>query len=181
MHLPSHPSQALEGDSYTLARRLRWWCRPLLAGIAIGASLSLALAFPLPVLAKTFHCGAGDVRCLVDAIDTANANGTKHTIRLEAGTYTLTAVDDVTDGANGLPSVTSTLTIRGGADATILERDASAPPFRLFKALVTAAAAPLRHCESSPGLHGPSGCPAVRRSILCGSYTQESCRRPACR
>src|SRR5713226_5562203 len=47
-------------------------------------------------------------------------------------TYTLTAVDNDTDGPNGLPSITSTLTIKGaGADTTILERASSAPGFRL--------------------------------------------------
>jgi hypothetical protein len=44
------------------------------------------------------------------------AHGKKNTIRLEAGTYTLTAIDN-------LPSVTSTLTIRGaGDDATVIAR-----------------------------------------------------------
>jgi hypothetical protein len=97
------------------------------------AAIGLALAAPHPVQAKTFHCGAGDVACLIAAITEANANGQKHnTIRLEAGTYTLTTVDNNTDGANGLPSVTSPLTIRGaGADGTTIERDANAPVFRL--------------------------------------------------
>src|SRR5262249_23627969 len=79
------------------------------------------------------HCGAGDVPCLIDAINEANANGTKNTIRLDAGTYTLTAVDNTPNNPNGLPSVTSTLTIRGaGADTTRIERDSSAPRFRLL-------------------------------------------------
>src|SRR5438105_3266184 len=108
-------------------RRLRWW--RITWSVAAVMALGLALALPLAVQAKTFQCGAGDVQCLIDAINEANANGEKNTIRLEAGTYTLTAVDNDT---NGLPSITSTLTIKGdGADTTILERDSSAPSFRL--------------------------------------------------
>jgi hypothetical protein len=68
-----------------------------------------------PSQAADFSCAAGDVACLLAAIATANANGETNTITLAAGTYTLTAVDNTTDGANGLPSVTSAwpLTIRG--------------------------------------------------------------------
>ncbi len=64
-----------------------------------------------------------------------------NTIRLEAGTYTLTAFDNdnlAGDGANGLPSVTGPLTIRGrAAAATIIERAGTAPLFRLFHIAVT--------------------------------------------
>ena len=65
-----------------------WWCLPwrLAAVIALGLTLANSSA----VQAKTFHCGAGDVQCLIDAINAANANGQKNTIRLAAGTYTLT-------------------------------------------------------------------------------------------
>jgi hypothetical protein len=104
--------------------------------------LTLGLAFVTPpsAHAKIFHCGAGDVRCLIDAIHKANANGKKNTIRLAAGTYTLTAVDNTTDGSNGLPSITSEfrLTIRGAKDeATIIERQSGAPSFRLIHVAAT--------------------------------------------
>src|SRR5262249_29276828 len=48
-------------------------------------------------------------------------------------TYTLTAVDNTTDGPNGLPSVTSTLTLQGAeADTTVIERaPMPRPSFRL--------------------------------------------------
>jgi hypothetical protein len=86
-----------------------------------------------PGQAADFTCPAGDVACLKAAITTANANGETNTITLVAGTYTLTTVDNTTNGANGLPSITSKLTIRGaGVDTTIIERDASAPRFRLL-------------------------------------------------
>jgi hypothetical protein len=67
-------------------------------------------------------------------------NGEDDTITLGAGTYTVTTVDQETDGPNGLPSITSTLTIRGaGAEATILARDPSAPRFRLVHVAATGA------------------------------------------
>ena len=107
----------------------------MLRSIALGASLGLALALPLSVQAKTFRCGAGDVQCLIDAINDANANGQTNTIRLEAGTYTLTAVNN---DANGLPVITSPLTITGrGADTTSIERDASAEAFRILEVATT--------------------------------------------
>jgi hypothetical protein len=73
------------------------------------------------------------VACLIAAISTANSNGEVNTIRLQAGTYTLRAPDNDTDGPNGLPSITSPLTIVGaGARNTIIEREAAAPQFRLL-------------------------------------------------
>jgi parallel beta-helix repeat protein len=85
-----------------------------------------------PSQAAEFLCAAGDVACLSAAMQAANANGEVNTITLEAGLYTLTAVDNDTDGPTGLPSVTSALTLRGaGAGSTIIERTASAPRFRL--------------------------------------------------
>lgn len=111
-------------------RRLRcmlWSMRLLVAMLVV-----LALAAVRLSQAADFACAAGDVACLIVAINTANANGEANTITLEAGTYTLTAVDNTTDGPNGLPSVTGMVTIQGaGADATSLEREARVPGFRL--------------------------------------------------
>ncbi len=105
----------------------------LRVALLIGA---LGLARPLP--AAEFSCPAGDVACLIDAITQANTNGEANTITLETGTYTLTAVDNTTDGPNGLPVITSTLTITGqGAETTLIERDASAPLFRLLAVAAT--------------------------------------------
>ena len=129
-------TEQLHQHTRTVERRLRWWRIPW--KMAAVVALGLALALPLPVQAKTFHCGAGDVQCLIDAINAANANGQKNTIRLEAGTYTLTAVDNTAFGANGLPTVTGPLTITGeGAETTIIERDASAPRFRIVDVAAT--------------------------------------------
>src|SRR5437867_12865883 len=117
-------TQALEAQTRTAGRRLRGW-RLLPWRVPVVAALGLALVLPLAIQAKTFHCGAGDVQCLIDAINEANANGKKNTIRLAAGTYTLTGVDneDLTTGATGLPVMTSPFTITGaGAESTIIER-----------------------------------------------------------
>jgi len=124
-------THARDVPTYPGERRRRWW--PLAWPVAAVATLGLALALPHSVQAKTFYCAAGDVTCLIDAINQANTQGDKNLIRLQAGTYTLTAVDNDTEGPNGLPVITSPLTITGhGAETTIIERDASAPVFRFF-------------------------------------------------
>jgi hypothetical protein len=128
-------TKQLQQHTRTVERRLRWGRIPW--RVAVVAALGLALALPLPLHAKTFQCGAGDVLCLIAAINEANANGEKNTIRLAAGTYTLTARDNFTSGFNGLPSVTSTLTITGaGAKTTSIERADTAPGFRIFQVAV---------------------------------------------
>jgi hypothetical protein len=113
--------------------RGRSWGAGLMDGLAVVAAMSVVLVAFGPVQAAVFQCPSGDVACLIAAINTANGNGEDDTITLAAGTYTVTTVDHEADGPNGLPSVTSPLTIRGsGADSTILERAANAPPFRLL-------------------------------------------------
>src|SRR5215510_6062881 len=67
----------------TGAQRQRWG--RLTWRVAVMAVFGLVLARPAVVQTKTFHCGAGDVQCLIDAMTTANANGTPNTITLEAG------------------------------------------------------------------------------------------------
>jgi hypothetical protein len=104
--------------------------RPRMPGAASHrawvAAILLSLAGLLagtPSEAAHFRCAAADVACLKTAISQANANGQDNTIVLAAGVYTLDAVDNDTEGANGLPSVTGTLTIRGaGADLTTITR-----------------------------------------------------------
>jgi hypothetical protein len=90
--------------------------------MTLAAALLVTWMAPHLTQAKTFHCRATDTPCLITSITEANTNGQKtNDIRLEVGTYTLTAVNNDTDGPNGLPSVTSTLTITGdGADTTII-------------------------------------------------------------
>ena len=47
------------------------------------------------VESAVFHCAGGDVPCLINAINQSNINGESNTIRLEAGTYSLTEVDNL--------------------------------------------------------------------------------------
>jgi hypothetical protein len=107
--------------------------------------------------AAEYTCAAGDVACVITALHAANATGEADTITLAAGTYSLTAVDNDTEGPNGLPSITSTLTITGaGADRTILERTASAPSFRLMH-VAAAGALTLEGLTMRGGLSGSGG------------------------
>src|SRR5262245_57194966 len=104
--------------------------------VVVGLLGLLGLAGPLD--AAEFACAAGDVACLITAIHAANTNEEANTITLAAGLYTLTAVGNNTDGPTGLPSVTGALHLRGaGADSTVLERAAGAPPFRLLHVAAT--------------------------------------------
>src|SRR5262245_42114791 len=75
--------------------------------VTVTAAVGLALVTSHSAHAKTFRCPAGDVACLIAAITEANAAPDEDTIRLSAGAYTVTAVDNVTFGPNGLPSVTT--------------------------------------------------------------------------
>src|SRR5262245_34402191 len=62
---------------------------------------------------------AGNVADLITDINAANAAGGSNTIALVAGTtFTLTAVDNTTDGATGLPVIAAndSLTIVGNGD-----------------------------------------------------------------
>src|SRR4029453_19072689 len=120
------------------ARMVEWRRRGwrILWRVAAVAGPGAVLARPAGVQADTFPCGAGDVQCLIDAINEANATRQENTIRLAAGTYPLTKVDNDTEGPNGLPSITSALVILGGgARATSIERafpQFADPDFRLL-------------------------------------------------
>src|SRR5919197_1707118 len=119
---PTHPTGTLRQD------RQGWLRWGLVWSVAMATVLGLTLLSPATVQARTFHCRAGDVACLIASINAANASGKANEIDLEAGIYTLTAVDNSTEGVNGLPMVASPLTITGGGlDATIIEPAASAP------------------------------------------------------
>jgi hypothetical protein len=102
---------------------------------ALGLALLVGPSFVVvsPTYASTINVGC-DVNELVNAINTANANADADTLELAQDcAYTLTAVDnsDVTYGPNGLPIITSDITINGN-HATIA-RDANAPAFRLWQ------------------------------------------------
>jgi hypothetical protein len=66
---------------------------------------------------------------LIAAINNANASAGADTITL-LNDITLTAINNTINGANGLPSITSDITIIG--DGHAISRNTSAPDFRIF-------------------------------------------------
>jgi len=65
----------------------------------------------------------GDVSGLISAIDAANANPDPDTICLADGsTYTLTSINNTTSGANGLPPITTDITLVGNGATLARER-----------------------------------------------------------
>jgi hypothetical protein len=112
----------------------------LWAMLALGALAVVLL--PGPAAAQHSN-GARDqgnwtarsVSELIAAIDAANLAGGSHTINLAPGkTFTLTGVNNITDGPTGLPVIAANnnLTIRGNG-ATIARSTApGTPAFRLF-------------------------------------------------
>ena len=99
----------------------------------VGFTVMLALTLAYTAQARTIHCGAEDVQCLIVAINEANDDGHhKTTIRLAPGTYTLTNADNDTDGPNGLPSITSNLTMEVTHNKMASLIRSSDRSFRLF-------------------------------------------------
>jgi hypothetical protein len=139
MKMRDEMSASQQGDSMHTDRTYSKGMGQTIGGMVVVA-LASCIGLWHPSQAAEFTCVGGDVDCLIDAIQTANANGEENTITLEAGTYTLAVVDNTTNGPNGLPSVISAfpLTVRGaGAESTIIERAASAPAFRLVHVAAT--------------------------------------------
>jgi hypothetical protein len=107
-------------------------------GIVFGAVLLFLVTLAPLSQAAEFSCGAGDVACLIEAINTANASGEVNTIFLEAGFYTVTEPFDPGPFPTvGLPAITSTLTIQGASGiSTVIERAPNLgftqPWFRIF-------------------------------------------------
>jgi hypothetical protein len=98
---------------------------------------AIALAFAASALSEVFNCSAGDSACLINSINAANANSEADTINLAAGTYTLTQSNNDPEGTgegNGLPVISTALTIHGGgADTTAIERGSGSPFFRILQ------------------------------------------------
>jgi hypothetical protein len=158
-----------------------WRCRAM-GSVSIAAAFIGTLMLSHPGRAAEFTCASGDIACLIKAMREANANGEANAITLEAGTYLLATVDNNTDGSNGLPSITSPLTLHGaGADATVIERAAGIPPFRLVHVAATGAltlegltlrgglASSGPRFEPGGGLFNNGGAVALTRTILTGN------------
>ena len=86
------------------------------------------------VTPTTYTVSSGVVSDLITAINAANTAGGSNTIDL-SGTYDITAVDNYWYGPDGLPAITSDLTIEGDpTNGAIIERSAAplTPNFRIF-------------------------------------------------
>lgn len=102
----------------------------------LSLMICASLLLPALVSSAVFVCSNGDTGCLIASIAKSNANGPDHDLLLlQAGAYVLDRVDnqDPNDSGTGLPVITGILTIVGaGENETLLQRDPTAAPFRLF-------------------------------------------------
>ena len=98
------------------------WLFCLFVNVQVFVYIVLALAISQPVHAAVFNCSSGDVDALIEAINTANSRDGDDIINLEPGTYILTQKMSEWSGANGLPLITSNITIIGSSnlDDTII-------------------------------------------------------------
>ena len=96
----------------------------------------LALAAPAAASISVMTCNASD---LVAALNAANSSSDDDVIELNGGcTYTLTSVDNVADGNNGLPSILSaatggSLTINGNGATIERSYALGTPDFRVIR------------------------------------------------
>ena len=93
--------------------RIGKWLSCLFVNVPVFAYIVFVLTVSQPVYAAVFNCPSGDVSCLIEKVNQANANGEANTIILANGTYSLDTAVDYIDGANGLPSIDSMITIIG--------------------------------------------------------------------
>jgi hypothetical protein len=98
----------------------------VVGALLLSSGTASAANFPASCSGTT-----GDSGSLVSAITAANIAGGSNVVSLGRNcVYTLSAADNNWYGPNGLPAISSTLTIEGNG-ATI-QRAADAPPFRLL-------------------------------------------------
>jgi hypothetical protein len=104
--------------------------------------LLIALVIVQPPVTAAVIVVDGVTCTLVDAITAANSDSATDGCSAGSGAdeiqltvdVTLTEVDNTTDGSNGLPSITSDVTIEGigGSLPRAIVRDLAAPDFRIF-------------------------------------------------
>jgi hypothetical protein len=102
--------------------------RPLVATAAIAGPVLASLAITPAALAATVPCSASS---LIAAIKTANA--ASGTVTLTSGcVYTLTTRNNTTNGGNGLPVITTKVTVHGNGATISRSTAAGIPSFRIF-------------------------------------------------
>jgi CSLREA domain-containing protein len=85
---------------------------------------------PTPTVIVNVAC---DVTELIGAINTANGSGGATTMNLASDcAYTLEIVNNTTDGPNGLPSITSDITLTGNGATIKRSSEGGTPQFRIF-------------------------------------------------
>lgn len=151
------------------ARSTRFVARALL--VILAAAL-LALRPPAS------HAASVDVACdaaaLVSAVGAANASGDADTLRLAPGcTYTLARVDNDVAGPNGLPFITSKLTIEGNGATIARSSAAGTPAFRIMTiggtgtvTLSNLTLAGGRTSDGAPGVAGGLGGGILNTGVL---------------
>src|SRR5262249_48856093 len=133
---------ALRALPRRVRRRWQRHGRQSLAGLALGLALGQGAGFADIITVDGTTC------TLIDAITTANTDsntggcvqtGTSEaadTVVLQPGSvHTLTAVDNNISGANGLPVISSEITIAG--HGSTIQRDGGAPSFIIFHVIST--------------------------------------------
>lgn len=98
-------------------------------------AISVCVLAVAAATAADFNVSAGDTAGLIAAITDANSNGEADTINLEPGTYVVSA--PLTEGGeNGMPTISSDITIVGGASTEVENVIVRAPTaedsFRIF-------------------------------------------------
>ncbi len=124
----------LEAGSYTMQVAAEGYLTETTA-VDIVAQQGTTQDFALTILpAIIIPCNTTE---LINAINVANSTGGADTLDLAADcTYTLTEVDNDTDGSNGLPSITSDITINGNGATIERSRASGTPDFRIFHVTV---------------------------------------------
>ncbi len=102
------------------------------AGTGLILITAALIATPHSARAEDFVVANGDPQNLIDAINAANANGEPDRIFCDEYNFRIAEVDNMTDGPNGLPSITSNIEIRGYYTQVQRSAESGTPPLRLF-------------------------------------------------
>jgi parallel beta-helix repeat protein len=94
-------------------------------------SVLISQILAVPASASVFDLNCGDTTGLIDAMASAGNHEINLNVDNQANcVYPLNNVNNNTDGANGLPSVTSSITINGNQSA--IQRQNGSPEFRII-------------------------------------------------